>query len=188
VHNPQLNPWPKQTRARSQGATLKTLRISQCRIGAADHTTSRPKIDIPRDYNAAHDLIERNLQAGRGDKPAFIDDLGTYTYSDVASRSSAFSNVLRDLGIEMEQRILLCLHDTIDFPTVFLGAIKAGAVPIPVNTLLPQATTEYMLSDNRARIAVVFRCCRCFNHYSASCRSSKGFLFREVQVRRSPSR
>ena len=124
-------------------------------LSAADHTTSPPKIDIPRDYNAAHDLIERNLQAGRGDKVAFIDDRGTYTYSEVATRSSAFASVLGDLGLKIEQRILLCLHDTIDFPTVFLGAIRAGVVPIPVNTLLPQADYEYMLSDSRARVAVV---------------------------------
>ena len=55
----------------------------------------------------------------------------------------------------MEGRILLCLHDTIDFPTAFLGAIKAGVVPVAVNTLLTQGDYEYMLGDSRARAAVV---------------------------------
>ncbi|HXH03668.1 MAG TPA: benzoate-CoA ligase family protein [Candidatus Competibacteraceae bacterium] len=124
-------------------------------LSSADPSTSPPRITIPRDYNAAYDLIQRNLQAGRADKVAFIDDAGAYTYADVDRRSSQFANVLRELGIEMENRILMCLHDTIDFPTVFLGAIKAGVVPVAVNTLLTQGDYEYMLSDSRARIAVV---------------------------------
>ena len=124
-------------------------------LSSADHSVSPPRITIPREYNAAHDLIERNLAAGRADKVAFIDDRGSYTYGDVDRRSSAFANVLRELGLEMEQRILLCLHDTIDFPSAFLGAIKAGVVPVAVNTLLTQADYEYMLADSRARVAVV---------------------------------
>jgi len=124
-------------------------------LSIADHSVSPPVIDIPRCYNAAHDLIERNLQAGRKDKPAFIDDNGVYTYAEVAHRTSAFANVLRKMGVAAEQRILLCIHDTIDFPTVFLGAIKAGVVPIAVNTLLTQGDYEYMLTDSAARIAVV---------------------------------
>ena len=124
-------------------------------LSSADHSVSPPRITIPREYNAAHDLIERNLAAGRANEVAFIDDRGSYTYADVDRRSSAFANVLRELGVDMEQRILLCLHDTIDFPTAFLGAIKAGVVPVAVNTLLTQADYEYMLSDSRARVAVV---------------------------------
>src|SRR5690348_2710030 len=89
-------------------------------------------------YNAAADLIDRNLRAGRGEKTAFIDDRGEYSYADLAARVNRFANALRGgaLGIHPEQRILLCLLDTIDFPTSFLGAIKAGIVPVAVNTLL----------------------------------------------------
>jgi len=122
---------------------------------SADHRSSPPLIDIPRDYNAAHDLIQRNLDAGRGDKTAFIDDRGSYSYAELDRRSAQFANLLGDLGLEMEQRILLCLHDTIDFPTCFLGAIKAGVVPVAVNTLLARHDYEHMLRDSRARIAVV---------------------------------
>lgn len=124
-------------------------------LSTVDHRVSPPVIDIPRCYNAAHDLIERNLLAGRQDKPAFIDDNGAYTYADVARRTSAFANVLGQLGVAAEQRILLCIHDTIDFPTAFLGAIKAGVVPIAINTLLTQGDYEYMLTDSAAKIAVV---------------------------------
>lgn len=124
-------------------------------LSTADRQVSPPVINIPRCYNAAHDLIERNLRAGRKDKPAFIDDNGVYTYGEVAHRTSAFANVLNGLNVIPEQRILMCIHDTIDFPTVFLGAIKAGVIPIAVNTLLTQGDYEYMLTDSAARIAVV---------------------------------
>ena len=106
-------------------------------------------------YNAAADLIERNLAAGRGAKPAFIDDRGEYGYAELAERVSRFANLVRRLGVYPEQRILLCLHDTIDFPTAFLGAIKAGVVPVPVNTQLPPEEFAFMLADSRARAVVV---------------------------------
>ncbi|HZD62060.1 MAG TPA: AMP-binding protein, partial [Xanthobacteraceae bacterium] len=91
---------------------------------------------IPRSYNFAADILERNIAAGRGQKPAFIDPRGSWTYGDLAERVNRFGNVLRALGIRCEERILLALLDTIDWPTAFLGAIKAGVVPIPVNTLM----------------------------------------------------
>jgi benzoate-CoA ligase len=108
-------------------------------------------------YNAAADLVERNLAAGRGPKTAFIDDRGRYSYSELADRVSRFANLLRRLGIHPEQRILLCLHDTIDFPTAFLGAIKAGVVPVAVNTQLTASDYGFMLADSRARAVVVSR-------------------------------
>jgi len=114
-----------------------------------------PNIAIPRDYNAAADLIERNLKAGRGDKIAVIDDAGTYTYGQLAERVDRAANAFRTLGIEPEQRVLLCLLDTIDFPTAFLGAIKAGIIPIPVNTVMTPADYDFMLRDSRARALIV---------------------------------
>jgi len=124
-------------------------------LSAANHSVSPPEITIPRDYNAAHDLIERNLQAGRAGKVAFYDDNGSCTYGELAERANRFANALTGLGLEMEQRVLLCLHDTVDFPVAFLGSIKAGIVPIAVNTLLTTADYEYMLNDSRARALVV---------------------------------
>jgi benzoate-CoA ligase len=109
-------------------------------------------------YNAAADLIDRNLKVGRGEKIAFIDDRGSYSYADIATRVNRFANALRGsdaLGIHPEQRILLCLLDTIDFPTAFLGAIKAGIVPVAVNTLLTADDYAFILADSRARAVVV---------------------------------
>ena len=109
-----------------------------------------------RIYNAAADLIDHNLAAGRGSKVAYIDDTGRYTYDELSRRVNRFANALRaGLGICREQRILLALHDTIDFPTAFLGAIKAGIVPVAVNTMLTSADYDYMLRDSRASALLV---------------------------------
>src|SRR5437764_1388802 len=111
--------------------------------------------ESPTGYNAAADLIERNLIAGRGAKTAFIDDRGQYSYAELAERVSRLANLVRRLGIHPEQCILLCLHDTIDFPTAFLGAIKAGAVPVAVNTQLTAAEFAFMAADSRVGAASV---------------------------------
>jgi benzoate-CoA ligase len=90
-------------------------------LSRADHSQIPPRIDIPRNFNAAHDLLERNLRAGRGDKLAYIDDRGRCTYAELAARVNRAANALLGLGLLPEQRIVLALHDTIDFPTVFSG-------------------------------------------------------------------
>src|SRR5215475_6724394 len=110
---------------------------------------------IPRSYNFAADILERNLKAGRADKVAFIDPRGTWTYGQLAERVDRFGRVLRSFGIRREERILIALLDTIDWPTAFLGAIKAGVVPIPVNTLMTEEDYGFMLTDSRARVLVV---------------------------------
>jgi benzoate-CoA ligase family protein len=115
---------------------------------------------VPREYNFAADILKRNLDAGRADKLAFIDHRQGSThrgwsYADLADRAERFGHVLRALGLRREERVLLCLLDTIDWPTAFLGAIKAGMVPVPVNTLLTEDDYRFMLEDSRARLLVV---------------------------------
>jgi len=112
-------------------------------------------VEIPRDFNAAYDLIERNLRAGRSGKTAFIDDSGSVTYGELAERVDRAANALTDLGLALEDRIMLAHLDSIDFPSVFLGAIKAGIVPIAGNTLLTTDDYAFMLNDSRARALVV---------------------------------
>jgi benzoate-CoA ligase len=114
-----------------------------------------PADTIPRNYNFAADILKRNLDAGRGDKAAYIDDRGSYSYADLAGRVERFGHVLRSLGIHRDERVLICLTDTIDWPTAFLGAIKAGIVAVPVNTLLTEEDYQFMLGDSRARLLVV---------------------------------
>src|SRR5438045_1157091 len=117
---------------------------------------ARAAIDaIPRSYNFAADIIERNLKAGRANKPVYIDPRGSWTYGQLAERVDRFGHVLRSLGIRREERILLALLDTIDWPTAFLGAIKAGVIPVPVNTLMTEEDYRLMLADSRAKRLVV---------------------------------
>lgn len=104
-------------------------------------------------YNAAVDLIDRNLVA-RSDKVAVIDDTGTHTYAELAAKIDRFAGYLVSKGLPMESRILLCLQDSANFPVAALGAIKAGLVPVMVNPLLTSIDLDYMLRDSRARLLV----------------------------------
>ena len=110
---------------------------------------------IPRDYNFAAAILMHNLDAGRGEKVAYIDPRGSWTYRDLVARVDSFGRALRALDIRREERILIGLLDSIDWPTAFLGAIKAGVVPVPVNTLLTEDDYRFMLEDSRARLLVV---------------------------------
>src|ERR1700730_2314779 len=116
---------------------------------------ARAAIDaIPRSYNFATDIIGRNLEAGRADKAVYIDPRGSWTYGQLAERVDRFGRVLRSFGVRREERVLLALLDTIDWPTAFLGAIKAGIVPVPVNTLMTEDDYRFMLADSRAKVLV----------------------------------
>jgi 4-hydroxybenzoate-CoA ligase/benzoate-CoA ligase len=120
-----------------------------------DYRQTPPAIDIPRHYNAAADFIDRHLQQGRADNPAVIDGSGHYTYARLAGLVNRAGHALRSLGAGMETRIMMCMPDSVDFVAVFWGAIKIGAIPVPVNTLLTSDDYDYMLRDSRAKILVV---------------------------------
>lgn len=124
-------------------------------LSQADHTHSPPAISLPREYNAAHDLLQRNLDAGRADKIAYIDDAGRYSFGELDKRVNRAANALTSLGLGMEGRVMLAHLDTIDFPAAFLGAIKAGIVPVAANTLLTGADYRYMLEDSRVQALIV---------------------------------
>jgi benzoate-CoA ligase len=128
---------------------------SAARSGRIEEGMGFPAPEIPRDYNFAADILDRNLSAGRASKPVFIDRRGSWTYGQLAERVDRFGAVLRAKGVRREERIFLCMLDTIDWPTAFLGAIKAGVVPVAVNTLLTEQDYEFMLTDSRARLLVV---------------------------------
>ena len=106
-------------------------------------------------YNAAVDFVDRNVAEGRGARTAFIDPRRSLTYAGLQAGCNRFANVLPRLGIGREHRIALITLDTVDMPVVFWGAIKAGVVPIPLNTLLQPETWEYMIEDSRAAGVVV---------------------------------
>ena len=106
-------------------------------------------------YIFAADILERNLRAGRADKPAYVDPRGSWSFGVLAERAARFGHALRSLGLRREERVLLCLTDTVDWPTAFLGAVKSGIVPVPVNTLMTEDDYRFMLADSRARALIV---------------------------------
>jgi len=110
---------------------------------------------IPRPYNAAVDLLHRHVMEGRGEKVAVRDDREAVSYAQLAARADAAGRALLRLGLQPEQRVLMCMLDTADFHAVFLGSIKAGLVPVPVNTLLTTEDYGFLLEDSRARALVV---------------------------------
>ena len=128
-------------------------RVTAIPFSSVDPHTHR--VSFPRRYNAAVDLVERNLFEGRASKVAYRDDRGSLTYAGLAERVNRAGNMLRALGVMPEQRVALGLLDTVDFPAVFLGAMKIGAVPVPLNTLLSPVDYAYLVSDSRAPVLVV---------------------------------
>ena len=119
-----------------------------------DASASPPRVELPRAYNAAVDLLDRHVLEGRGDRLSVIDDAGRYTYRELADRTARAATALAELAVQPEQRVALCLLDSVDFVAAFLGAIKLGAVPVPLNTMLTPGDYAYMLTDMRARAVI----------------------------------
>ena len=112
-------------------------------------------MDTPRQYNAAVDFVDRNVEEGRGDKLAFVDPERRLTYGGLKDDCARMSQLLADQGIEPEMRIAMLVLDTVDFPVIFWGAIREGVVPVALNTLLTTDQYRYILADCRARALFV---------------------------------
>ncbi len=104
-------------------------------------------------FNFADHIFTSNH--ARPDKLAYVDDHRTLTYGDLALQSRRMAQTLLDRGIRREERVFILMHDCVDWPVAFLGAMYAGIVPVAVNTLLPAAELAYMLSHSRARAGIV---------------------------------
>lgn len=121
------------------------------------HTHPSPSISgvssPPELFNFAQHLLEIN--AARPAKPAFIDDVATLSFGDLDRSVRQTAAALRAMGVRREERVLLLMLDTTDWPIAFLGAMFAGAVPVAVNTLLTAADYAYMLEHSRAQVVFV---------------------------------
>src|SRR3954447_20640908 len=106
-------------------------------------------------YNAVTWLLDRNIDEGRAKKLAFTDTVSELSYGELQRQSCRVANMLRRLGVRREERVAMIMLDTVDFPIVFLGAIRAGIVPVPLNTLLTSDQYAYVLADCRARVLFV---------------------------------
>ncbi len=113
------------------------------------HLTKAP----PERFNFARHVLA--LNQGRADKIAYRDDHHELSYAQLDERVRRFAAGLRAQGVQPEQRVLLVMLDTIDLPVAFLGALYAGVVPVPVNTLLPADNYAYMMAHCDARLIIV---------------------------------
>ena len=116
-----------------------------------------PIITIPDTFNAAAEFVDRHVAEGRGERIALRCRERAVTYQQVAEMVNRTGNALGSLGVEMENRVLLLLYDSPEFVASFFGAIKIGAVPVPVNTMMRPADYEYLLNDSRAKALIVQR-------------------------------
>jgi benzoate-CoA ligase len=113
------------------------------------------KLDLPEIYNAATTFVDENITQGRGGKVAIYYQDQAITYREVFENVNRTGNALRDLGIEIENRVLIILPDSPAFAYCFFGAIKIGAVAVPVNPWMLARDYEYLINDSRARAIVV---------------------------------
>jgi 4-hydroxybenzoate-CoA ligase len=106
-------------------------------------------------YNAAVDMVDRNVAEGRAAKAAFVDSARQLTYGELADSTARIGPMLAKLGLQREDRIAMIVLDTVDFPILFWGAIRAGVIPVPLNTLLTAEQYRYILADMRAKVLFV---------------------------------
>lgn len=112
-------------------------------------------LNLPRKFNATQYFVDRNLENGRGDKQAILFEDQQFTYRQLAENVNRAANMLTDLGVGMESRVMILLRDTPEMIFSFYGAIKAGAVPIPTNILMKAPDFLYMLNDSRSPVLIV---------------------------------
>lgn len=105
--------------------------------------------------NGVEWFIDRHVREGRGERLAMADPARTLTYAGLQTATARFAGALMRAGIAREHRIALLLLDSIDFPIAFWGSLRAGVVPIPINTLLPHEQVGYILADARAEAVVI---------------------------------
>src|SRR5207245_5898186 len=110
--------------------------------------------ELPDRYNAAETFIDAH-RGVRDTKVAIRCQGAAVTYGELAANVDRAGSALRELGIEMEQRILILCLDSPPFVYTFFGAIKIGAVPVPTNTILTPDDLRYIAEDSRAVAVVV---------------------------------
>jgi len=112
-------------------------------------------VTFPKRFNMADYFLYHNLEEGREQKVCLYFEEQTWTYADTARLSNRAGNVLRELGVEIEDRVLIVLPDCPEFVWTWFGAARIGAVITMVNPLLPVADYQYYLDYTRARVAIV---------------------------------
>jgi benzoate-CoA ligase family protein len=110
--------------------------------------------DLPRAFNLARHFVDRNVEEGRGSRTALIGASGSTTYAELAALTNRCGNVLRELGVRAEERVLLVLADGVEFVALWYGAQKIGAVTAEAYTFLQAKDYAYYLDYTRASVVV----------------------------------
>ena len=105
--------------------------------------------------NAAFHFVDRHRDEGRGDKVAFIESDRTLTYGALATQTDLIADLYARHGLDLEDRAAIIAHDTLEFPIIFWGSLKAGVVPVALNTLLTADHYRFILGDSRAKALFV---------------------------------
>ena len=106
-------------------------------------------------FNASQWLLDRNIDNGRGDHPAMVGAGITVTYSQLLEKVEATAAALRQRNVQPEDRVAMAMLDSVEFVAIFLGAMRIGAVPLPMNPLLPGRDLGVITADSRARLLVI---------------------------------
>ncbi len=117
-------------------------------IVTVDRSTSPSTITFPPVFNLAVPMIDRHLDEGRADKVFMRSATKEITYGELALNVNRCGNALKGLGIGAGERVLMMVKDCAEFYYVFFGAIKAGIVPVPLNTLLKAKDYQFMIEDS----------------------------------------
>ncbi|GKT08515.1 benzoate-CoA ligase family protein [Desulforhabdus sp. TSK] len=112
-------------------------------------------LQLPELFNASDYFVDRHIREGRGGKIAVKCQDRSFTYADIQAGMNQVGNALKSLNVRMEERVALLLLDTEIYPQAFFGAVKIGAVPICLNTLMRPKDYLYFLNDSRARVLLV---------------------------------
>ncbi len=112
-------------------------------------------LEKPEFFNAADYFLDRNIRQGRGHKIAIYTEHRNYTYNDVEKMVNKTANAMSDLGVRIEDKVMMLMIDIPQFYAIFWASIKIGAIPIPVNTMLTPGDYEFYLNDSRSRLLAV---------------------------------
>ncbi len=106
-------------------------------------------------FNMADYFLDRNIRQGRGHKIAIYTEHRNYTYNDLQKMVNKNANGLREIAVRVDDRLMILMLDVPQFYAMFWGAVRIGAIPVPVNTMLTPEDYEYYLNDSRARVLAV---------------------------------
>ena len=136
-------------------ATYEARPLAQMSDPVADDAPGADEVGFLKCRHAnASEILFDNLTNGNRDRPAIKSQSGTVTYAELCANAARYGNAMRNIGLKRGDRVILILDDTPSCPAAFFGAMRAGFVPVVINTLTPPDLLRFYLQDTEARIAI----------------------------------